>query len=452
MERDSRLGNPKFWTHTLWVMVAAIVPRTGLLAYRVHQAEGLGLGLNAYGSSDVPGWLGAASHLTNHLDLSYWFFAARPPLFPFTVSLVFRSGGGPIAALVLQTVFSVMTAVVILWLAHEVFAMVPGLDHPESYTLAAGLVAALDPASVVFGVTLLAEPLFNLTFALCLYGIARHIRNRSLWMLLLAALALTASMLTRGTTIYFWVVTPLIFIPLVKDWWKPALALAAAGLLVYFGYSFRNLQYNGVYTYSLQTNFQLLFMRGLAAERFATDADPGTLQDSYAAQVYLLAGDEDAAANIEPGVTWWGMLAADSPEVYEAMGNLARQKLIEYWPYVILTTGIGFVRMFAVTGYFPAPVQAIEAIYHLALYGLTLLGAWRAYKGKSWALLLITVVPVLYITGLTMISQTSALDTRMRTPITASLAILSVYGAGAVWAWWQGRRAKDEVSSASTAS
>lgn len=411
----------------------------------------MGLGLNAYGSSDVPGWLGAASHLAAHFDLSYWFFAARPPLFPFTVSLVYRLGGGPVAGLVLQTIFSVLTAIVILWLACEVFNMVPGLAHPERYALAAGMIAALDPASVVFGVTLLAEPLFNLTFALCLYGIVLYIRHRKGWALLLASLALAASMLTRGTTIYFWVVAPLIFVPLLRHWWKPALALAAVGLAVYSGYSFRNLQYNGVYTYSLQTNFQLLFMRGLAAERFATGADPGILQDSYTAQVYRLAGDEEAAASIEPGVTWWGMLAADSPEVYAAMGDLARQKLIEYWPYVILTTGIGFVRMFAVTGYFPAPAQAVEVVYHIVLYGLTLLGAWQAYREKSWNLLLITGIPLLYITGLTMISQTSALDTRMRTPITASLAILAVYGAGFAWAWWQGRRVgKDAIASSAS--
>ena len=84
--------------------------------------------------------------------------------------------------------------------------------------------------------------------------------------------------------------------------------------------------------------------------------------------------------------------------------------------------------MFGLTLQLPSWFRPIELIYHAMLYGLMVVGAWRAFRARQWELLLITGVPILYITGLTLISQTSAMDTRMRTPITAPIAILVGYG------------------------
>jgi hypothetical protein len=79
----------------------------------------------------------------------------------------------------------------------------------------------------------------------------------------LCGLWLALSMWTRNTSIYFWLVTPVIFFLLVRRWWQPSLALAGVGLAVLLGWSYRNLVYTGVFTYSLQTNFQLLFLRAV---------------------------------------------------------------------------------------------------------------------------------------------------------------------------------------------
>jgi hypothetical protein len=241
-------------------------------------------------------------------------------------------------------------------------------------------------------------------------------------------------MFTRPTAIYFWLVAPLILAPLVRAWWRPALALAAVGLAVYLGWSARNLYYRGVFTYSLQTNFSLLFLRAISAEHLATGADTNDLQVAYVQHLYESVGDTESAALAVPE-HFWRFLVADDPAIYAEMGRLARQKLLQYWPYAVLGTGVGAWRMFGLTTSLPGWFAPVELLYHALLYGLAVWGGWQAFRRKDWLLLLVTAIPILYVTGLTLLSQTSAMDTRMRTPITAFIAILAVYGAG-----WIGHR------------
>jgi hypothetical protein len=245
--------------------------------------------------------------------------------------------------------------------------------------------------------------------------------------LALSALSLAAAMLARPTAIYFWLVAPLIFVPLVRRWWRPALALAAVGLLVYAGWSARNLRYHGVFTYSLQDNFSLLFLRALSAEHLATGRPTDELYADYMREVYLAAGDEQAAASVDP-TYFWDFQVAESPALYHAMRPIAVRKLLRYWPTALAGTLVGAVRMGAYSELLPKWSHPLEIIYHLFLYGFALAGTWIAFRRKDWAVLLITAVPILYITGLTLLSLVSGIDTRMRTPITAMIVTLSVYG------------------------
>jgi hypothetical protein len=196
---------------------------------------------------------------------------------------------------------------------------------------------------------------------------------------------------------------------------------------VYLGWSARNLYYHNTFTYSLQSNFSLLFLRALSAEHLATGAPSDDLQVAYVQQLYRSVGDETSAELAVPEHLW-RFLVMEDPALYAEMGRLARHKLLQYWPFTLLGTGIGAWRMFGQTGSLPAVFKPLELIYHALLYGLTLWGAWRAIKCKNWPVLILTGVPILYVTGLTLVSQTSAMDTRMRTPIAVPLAILAAYG------------------------
>ncbi len=402
----------------------------GVLFYlhcREYRLSG-GDAITAFGGSDVPGWLGMARHLNQVGDLSYWLMGARPPLFPATVALVLRLGGSPVHAALLQTLFGVVTPVLGYLLALRLFSHSERVTNPQRFALFAGIVMAVDPASVSASAVLLSEPLFNLLFTACILHLAIFIQESRWGHLAFAALWMALAMITRPSAIYFWAAAPLILIPLVKKWWRPALVLMVVGLGVYLGWSARNLRYEGTFTYSTQTNFSLLFLRAASAEHLATGVPTEDIYVAYVRELYREVGDEQAAAKVEAEDAWH-FLVAGSPEMYAAMGRLAREKLIDYWPSAIAGTVPGAWRLLFVTYALPDWFRPVEIGYHVVLYGLMLFGLWRSFRNRDWPVFLIAGVPVTYIVGLTLVAQTSAMDTRMRTPASVPIIILAAYGA-----------------------
>ncbi|MBN1119964.1 MAG: glycosyltransferase family 39 protein [Anaerolineae bacterium] len=403
------------------------------LRYREYLLSGGSDAITAFGGSDVPGWLGMARHLNQVGDFSYWLMGLRPPLFPATVALVLRLGGNTVHAAILQTLFGVVTPVLGYLLALRLFSRSARIVNPHRLALLAGIVMAFDPASVSSSVVLLSEPLFNLLFIATLLHLTIFIQESRWWHLAFAALWLALAMLTRSTMIYFWAVAPFILVPLVKKWWRPALVLMVVSLGVYLGWSVRNLRYQGLYTYSTQANFSLLFLRAASAEHLATDIPMDDIYVTYVRELYQSVGDEESAAKAE-AEDLWHFLVADSPEIYAAMGQMARAKLIEYWPAAIAATGIGAWRVLFVTNVFPGWFKPVEIAYHFLLYGLMLWGVWCSIRSRDWPLFLIAGVPIVYMIGLTLVAQTSAMDTRMRTPVSGPIIILAAYGLSAVLA------------------
>ncbi len=405
-------------------MGAALAARGALLAYRLIVLE---TPLNRLGGSDVAGWLGMARHLARHGDLSYWLMGARPPLFPLTVALVSRLGGDRLEAAILQAVFGALAALAGYLLARRL--LIPAEpERGERCALLAGVILAVDPASVSASAALLADALFALLMTAFLLALTRYIQGERQRDLALSVLWMALAMLTRPTAIYLWLAAPLMLIPTLRRWQRPALALAAAGLAVYCGWSTRNLIYHGVFTYSLQSHFSLLFLRALSAEHLATGAELDTLQTEYVRELYRRTGNQEALAGVDRD-RFWDFLVAPTPKAYHEMGRMAREKLLRYWPAALAGTAIGAWRMLAITDGLPGWFRPVELAYHAALYGLMLAGAARAIRQRDWLLLAMTAIPILYISGLTLAAQTSAMDTRMRTSITAPIAILAIYGA-----------------------
>ena len=106
-----------------------------------------------------------------------------------------------------------------------------------------------------------------------------------------------------------------------------------------------------------------------------------------------------------------------------------------YWAHPIMyfaTLPIGLYRMYAFSAAYGSPYLP-ELVFNLGLYALAVVGAYHAWRKQqllTWALngLLIS-----YVTLATLISQTSGMDTRMRTSITFALAILAAVGS--TWLW-----------------
>jgi 4-amino-4-deoxy-L-arabinose transferase-like glycosyltransferase len=427
------------WATALIIFLLAMLARGGLLYYRLAIQ---GTELRWLGGSDVPGWLGIANYIGDHWDFGYWLLGSRQPLFPITVALVGKLGGSRLHAAILQTIFGGLTAVVGYLMARRIFHHADNVPNPDRLALLAGVIMALDPASVSASVTLLSEPLFNLLFTACILNLVLFVQSGRWRDLALSALWMALAMLARPTPVYFWVIAALVLILLGRRW-KAALVIAAVGLALYVGWCANNLRYRGVFTYSTGASFNLLFLRALSAEHVATGATPQELYVEYVRTIYERAGDTEAASGDISPEHFWRFLVPETPTLYREMGRLGREKLLAYWPWVILTTPIGLARMYGWTLMLPTWSRPIETVYHILLYGGGLWGAWVAFRRKDWQTLLLMGAPIFYVTGVTLISQTSAMDTRMRSMLTAPLVILAIYGASAIHASLQKRRSEE---------
>jgi hypothetical protein len=220
-------------------------------------------------------------------------------------------------------------------------------------------------------------------------------------------------------------VAPLLLMPFVRRWRLPAIILVAVGVSVLLAWSWRNLQYAGVFTYSMQSNFQLLFYRAVSAEHLATGATPEALYDRYTRQLYLSIGDT-ALASAPPKGGIWEFFAVTNPQLHANMGQMGTAILLKYWPYALLGMGVNFIRLFFSSDYFPAWSMPIELVYHVALYSLALAGGFLAYRRKCWQLLTLTVVPIGYIVFINIASTTT--DMRMGSTMMVPIIVLAVVG------------------------
>ena len=114
------------------------------------------------------------------------------------------------------------------------------------------------------------------------------------------------------------------------------------------------------------------------------------------------------------------------------MRNLALQV---YWAHPIeyfATLPIGLHRMDAFSVAFGSPYLP-ELVFNLGLYALAVLGAYHSWCKQQRLIWALNGLLISYVTLATLISQTSGMDTRMRTSITFAVAILAAVGS--TWLW-----------------
>ena len=166
-------------------------------------------------------------------------------------------------------------------------------------------------------------------------------------------------------------------------------------------------------------------------ERLATNKQPDLIRREFALEIEHRLSNSFTLGQIDWGYYWNNFAPEDGRRV-RVMRTIA---LEVYWAHpfeYIATMPVGIYRMYAYTGVYGSPFWP-EALYNLMLYALALLGAyhaWRKQQRLTWAL---NSLLIGYVTLATLISQTSGMDTRMRTSITFALAILAA--AGSKWLW-----------------
>jgi len=331
-------------------------------------------------------------------------------------------------AAAVQAVFGVLTIVIGFIMAHRILAPIVN----QGWVFAAGMMMALDPAAASISASLMTEPLFNLLITAFILFTVLYVQTERWWHTALAALSLALAMLARPSAIYLWIVVPLIIIPLARRKWRFVLPVAVVGLLVYLAWSYRNWYYTGVFTYSLQANFSLLFLRAISAEHLATGASVADLYIAYVRELYTRVGNLGALGTVTD-LSFWDFHVASTPELYAQMGSLAIEKLLKYWPIAVMSTPLGLWRMYALTTDLPGWFTPVELVYHAVIYSTALYGAIQGIRSRRWALVLTQGVPILYFTSLTLVAQISAMTSRMRTPITAPIIILATYGMHQLW-------------------
>lgn len=357
-------------------------------------------------------------------DWSDWMFLARPPLQPLLMAGVYALAGvQPLAVTIVHAMLGGLTAGLTYLLALQ-------LNSSPRAALVAGAIVALDPASVVINVTLLTETLATFWLGLGMLALVRASCLDSLRLSLLAGACFGLSALARPTVIYLPVAALPLCVALFRRWLRHYLALAGVMLVFVVGWAARNFQHTGQFTFSSVGDFNLLFYRAVAIERRATGDSADAIQRRFAYEVERRLGTGVAPEQIDSGY-FWKNFAPDTPARAKVIRQMALEVFRSRPVYYFVNIPIGLFRMFAYTNAL-SQVMPLEIPLNAAFYILAAWGVWRAWRQREIDLLALTLTLIGYYTLVTMISQTSGMDTRMRTAITPPLAILAADGLLAV--------------------
>ena len=141
-----------------------------------------------------------ARQLLSGNGLSHELFSYRPPLQPMFIALTYLMSGStnPLIAVFSQSFVSAGLTILTFITAKELRAPIP-------VQFWSGLIVALDPASVIIGMTLMAETLSNMFVVISIIFMIRLMRNQNMRDAAAAVASIALAALARPTAIYYWV-------------------------------------------------------------------------------------------------------------------------------------------------------------------------------------------------------------------------------------------------------
>ena len=403
----------------------ALALRLGMLAYFswVRGIQPLAL------SSDAIEYDILARALLDGWDWSSGYFAARPPLWPLLIAGIYRLfGNSQYAIAVFSTVLGATTAVV-------AFAVAAQLSPVRLVPIITGVLVAIDPASIANNINLQAETPANLFLALALLAFARLTRGQRMRDAMLAGFWVGLATLVRPTTLFLFLFALPLFLLLVRMWlWRFAV-FALFPMIVLLGWSARNFAYINAFTYTTVSDFNMLFYRAVSVERRATRTSDDTIRRQYALEIEQRLGNSIDESEIDSGFFWRNFAPQDGRRV-GIMRAMALDVFAEYpfWYFALIPSGL--YRMYAYTSNFGTPFVP-ELLFNLVLYLLTVVGLIQNIRTQKWGVVGITLTIIIYITLATLASQTTGMDTRMRTSVTLPLALLAAQGIIFIWSRWR---------------
>jgi hypothetical protein len=364
-------------------------------------------------------WIGA-DHMLSEGDLSNSLFLARPPLFPALIAALDLDN---LAVLLCNAVLGALLAPLSAILARQ-------LALGPRAALAVGLIAALDPASVVYSAFLGPESLANLTFlgmtVALLHAVLTCRGRRALLWGGAAGLLLVLSTLTRPAPYLIWIPVAIWLALFYRAQWRTVAVYVLVGVIGIGAWIGHNARVFDNPTVSSISAYNLLYYRAASVEHWGTDHDMDTVYADLARRVEQRLGhDTSGVSSMTRHSQYTGPRA-----LTDAMTATAFETFRQYPAAYVATIPIGVARMYGFTTTLPRWTRVLEVPWNLVLMLGALAGVLVAVRRRAWLLAIGVALPVLYFTAGTLFVQTSGMDTRMRTMLTPFLAIGLVAAAG----------------------
>ena len=371
------------------------------------------------GRLDFPEYEFAAAEVQRgDYTFSSEIFQLRPPIFPMILAALEQH----------KPSIRVLNILISIAIVPLTYVLARQLRLSQTMALVAAGIVALDPTSVKYAGSLLAEPLASLTLAIAYIALAalQSERSRRAVMMLgaLAGLCILLSALTRPSAYLFWIPMALWLAYARHRYGARLLAVLALVLPAALGvglWKYHNAVHydNGSFT-SVGT-FNLLHHRA------ASVLYQATVKDIKVVHLELVKRVESRLGNDTAGLTshdHWKHRTGSARQ-QSAMTEVALEVFRTYPIHYLLTIPVGLVRLLVEVTQWP---WWIAIGWNAGLLALSASGLWRLLQAKRWSSVVFLLLPCLYFVGGTLIVQTSSIDTRARTMITPLLAIMAAYG------------------------
>jgi hypothetical protein len=303
------------------------------------------------------------------------------------------------------------------------------LDLPQDTGVLAGVIVALDLANIAYSAFLGAEALANITLMIMVVALLKAMRgNHSLVWAVVAGMALILSMLARPAIFLIWTGLAIWLFVAFRQQWRAVLTYVLICIIGISAWVIHNGVVLNNYTVTTVSTYSLLYYRAASVEHWATGDDMETVYTNLSRRVEERLGHDTSTVTNGTRHTHY----TGDERLSAAMTKTAIKTFIDHPVEYLMTIPIGLGRMFGYSSVLPTQFLPLEIIWNMLLVMGTLVGLILIGRHRQWLLFWCIFLVMGYFTAGTIISQTSGLDTRMRTMLTPFMAMAVAYVAQ-VW-------------------
>jgi 4-amino-4-deoxy-L-arabinose transferase-like glycosyltransferase len=409
-----------FWL-TFLVFVLAY---TFLLVIFLGRTSVTDLSMRHLGGGDPYEYDALAKSLLAGEGFSNPMFGLRPPIIPLFVALIYLMVGHyPYMVVFFNVAFAALGVSVIYKLAYRLLG-------DRKAALIAAILLSFEAAHLDGSVTMMSESLHNLFLFIGLYWLTIFLQTEKWGAIFATALSMGLAMLTRPIAAYFAILMVGAILVYRRRLWRQAAVLLVLCLIPNAGWSFRNLYYVNNFALTTTGSYTTLFYKMVAVESHATGRSPEDVSVDIALEVERRLGNNDITREeiAEYAVGRTENLHGNSPERQQIFRDMVNEKVRAYPVWMVIMTGVSFVKQFDFDGAIPVPGWA-QAALMVGYLGLGLVGYVVAWKERRYLFLLLSHLTIAYYAGTTAIVISGLYHIRYRTPYMPFILMYTALGA-----------------------